>query len=92
MKRLLHMVFVAVLAAIAVVSVVMILPAFHKYQSLRKRNFESQNELNQNKAECIRLRKKLNNLDNHTEQIERIAREKFNFCKKDELIIKFKKQ
>jgi cell division protein FtsB len=92
MKRFLQMLFIALLAAIAVTSVVLILPAFHKYSTIKTRQHEARKELKKQTNECLVLRKRLNNIENGTTQIEKIAREKFNYCKEGETVYKFKEK
>ena len=89
MKRFLQMVFFAILAIIAVAAVVLVFPAFHKYNTIKKRELEAKSELKKQTNECLILRKKLNNIENNTSEIEKIAREKFNYCKKGETVYKF---
>lgn len=38
----------------------------------------------------MKTRQKLSNLNNKSDEVERIAREKFNLCKESETIYKFK--
>ena len=90
MRRFLQMLFFALLAAIAVTSVVLVLPAFHKYSTIKKRQQEAKKELKKQTNECLVLRQKLNNMEKNTTEIEKLAREKFNYCKKGEIIYKFK--
>ena len=89
MKRFLQMVFFALLAVMAVAAVVLVFPAFHKFNTIKKRQMEAQNELKKQTKECLILRKKLDNIENNTTEIEKIAREKFNYCKKGETVYKF---
>jgi len=89
MKRFLQMIFFALLAVIAVAAVVLVFPAFHKHNTIKKRQLEAKKELNKQTSECLILRKKLNNVENNTTEIEKIAREKFNYCKKGETVYKF---
>ena len=84
------MVFFAFLAIIAVAAIVLVFPAFHKYSTIKKRHIEAENELKKQTNECLVLRKKLNNIVNNTSEIEKIAREKFNYCKRGEVVYKFK--
>ena len=89
MKRFLQMVFFALLAVIAVAAVVLVFPSFHKYNTIKKRQLEASKELDEQTNECLILRKKLNNIENNTSEIEKIAREKFNYCKQGETVYKF---
>ena len=89
MKRFLQMLFFALLAAVAVSAVVFVFPSFHKYNKIQKRYIQSKKDLKKQTDECIGLRHKLNNIENSTSEIEKIAREKFNYCKEGETVYKF---
>jgi len=90
MKRFLQMLFFALLAVIAVTAVVLIIPAFHKYNTIQKRRQEAKVELKKQTNECLVLQQKLNNIEKNTTEVEKIAREKFNYCKEGETVYKFK--
>ena len=90
MKRFLQILFIASLAALAAISVALIFPAFHKYKTMKKREQEVSRELKIQKDECITLKKQLHAIENNSDEIEKIAREKFNYCKPDETVYKFK--
>ena len=90
MKRFMQMLFFALLAAVAVTAVVLVFPAFHKYSKIKERREEAKKTLRTQTDECLILRQKLNNLDKSTNEIEKIARQKFNYCKEGETIYKFK--
>lgn len=61
-----------------------------KYKTMEKRNQEVSVELKSSKDECITLQKKLYALENNSQEVEKIAREKFNYCKPNETVYKFK--
>ncbi|MCF7790848.1 MAG: septum formation initiator family protein [Victivallales bacterium] len=92
MKKFLQIIFIALLAALAAISVALIFPAFHKYKTMKTRQQEVTEELNKHKNQCIQLRRELHSLENNTKKIEKIAREKFNYCKPKEKIYKFNKE
>ena len=92
MKRLLQIIFLALLAALAAVSVALIFPAWHKYKSMQQRKQEVTEELNKHKSDCIQLKKQLHAVENNSTEVEKIAREKFNYCKPNETVYKFKKE
>jgi len=89
MKSFLQILFFAFLAAIAVASVVLVFPAFHKFYTIKTSKLDADNELKKQKNECLLLRQKLSNIKNSTSEIEKIAREKFNYCKSGETVYKF---
>ena len=90
MKKFLQMLFFALLATIAVVSVVLVFPAFYKYCTIKERRQEAKHEFKKQVNECLVLRHKLSNIEKDTTEIEKIAREKFNYCKTGETVYKFK--
>ena len=92
MKRFLQIILIAALAALAAISVALIFPAYHKHKTMKLRQQEVTQELNSHKNECIALRKKLHAVENSSEEVERIAREKFNYCKPNETVYKFKEK
>ena len=90
MKRLLQIVFAALLAALAAISVVLIFPSYHKNKTMKIRQQEVSKELNKHKNDCLVLKKRLHAVESSTEEVEKIAREKFNYCKPNETVYKFK--
>ena len=92
MEKFLQMLFFALLATVAVVSVVFVLPAFHKYSTIKERRQEARAAFKRQVNECLVLRHKLSNIEKNTTEIEKMAREKFNYCKEGETIYKFKEE
>ena len=90
MKKLLQILFIALLAIMVVAAVVLVFPAYHKYQSLKAKQLEIREELNRQKSETMVLRQRLNDLENKSNEVEKLAREKFNLSKNGEIIYKFK--
>jgi len=89
MKKLLTMLIVAFIIAIIVAIVAIVLPSYEKHQEMTRKLNNAESELTKQKNECLTLKQKLNTIKHSTTEIERIAREKFNYCKSDELIYKF---
>lgn len=89
MNRLLQIVFIALLASIAVASTVLIFPAYHKNKSLSSQKIETKQKLIEKQQEYLKLRQTLNNITSKDEEVEKIAREKFNLCKTSEVVYKF---
>jgi cell division protein FtsB len=90
MKRLLQIIFIALLALVALASVVLVFPAYHKNRNLSQQSMETKQRLIENQQEYMKTRQKLSNLNNKSDEVERIAREKFNLCKESETVYKFK--
>lgn len=89
MNRLLQIVFIALLASILVASAVLIFPAYHKNQSLSTQKMEIKQKLMEKQQDYLKLRQTLNNITSKNEEVEKIAREKFNLCKDSETVYKF---
>jgi cell division protein FtsB len=92
MKKLMQILFIALLAIMIVAAVVLVFPAYHKYQSLKLKQMETREELNRQKAETMLLRQRLNDLENKSNEIEKLAREKYNLSKPGETVYKFKQE
>ncbi len=89
MNRLIQIVFIALLASILVASTVLIFPAYHKNKNLSDQKQETKQKLIEKQQEYLKLRQTLSNITGKDEEVERIAREKFNLCKNSETIYKF---
>ncbi len=89
MKKLIAMLIIAFIIAIIVAIVAIVIPSYEKNQEMKKRLNDVAIELTKQKNECLTLKQKLNAIKHSTTEIERIAREKFNYCKSNELIYKF---
>ncbi|HBM17480.1 MAG TPA: hypothetical protein DD381_14220 [Lentisphaeria bacterium] len=89
MNRFLQIFFVALLASIIVASAVLVFPAYHKNRNLVHQKIETKQKLIDKQLEYIKLRQTLSNITSKTEEVERIAREKFNLCKEQETVYKF---
>lgn len=76
----------AFFAVFAVVAFALLFPAYNNLKKMEIKLSELESKLDTKKAECTELRKRLNELENNPKAIEKIAREKFNMCKKDEII------
>ena len=90
MKRLLQIIFITLLALIALAAVVLVFPAYHKNRNLSQQSAETKQTLIESQQEYMKTRQKLSNLNNKSDEVERIAREKFNLCKESETVYKFK--
>lgn len=89
MNRLLQIVFIALLASILVAAAVLVFPAYHKNRSLYEQRADTKQKLIEKQQEYLKLRHTLSNITSKTEEVERIAREKFNLCKDTETVYKF---
>lgn len=82
----------AFFAVLAVVAFALLFPAYNNLKKMEIKLSELESKLDTKKAECTELRKRLNELENNPKAIEKIAREKFNMCKKDEIIYTYSTQ
>ncbi len=89
MKKILPLLFFAFLAAVAVAVVAFIFPAYSKHKKIRERDDEITAELKRKKVETLAHKQKLSDLEHNPKEVERVAREKFNFCKDSEVVYKF---
>jgi len=91
MKRFLKIILAAVIVVIALASVVLIFPSYYKYKSVKEKEYHVNKEIELKKAEYVKLKAQVNSLNNNTEEVEKIAREKYNMAKEGEMVYKFKK-
>jgi len=89
MKKILPLLFFAFLAAVAVAVVAFVFPAYSKNKKIRERDDEITTELKRKKVECLSHKQKLSDLEHNPKEVEKIAREKFNYCKDSETVYKF---
>lgn len=81
----LYALFVMILIAAAA----MILPEYRKNQRIKAQLSELNRELDNKKAEAVKLNQEVHDLQTTPEAIEKIAREKFGLCKPGETILKY---
>lgn len=86
MQRVLTLMLYALITALIVVSFVLLLPAYHNLEKMKVRVAELETQLARKKAEYLELRQLLYNLKHNPKAVEKVAREKFGLCKKDEII------
>lgn len=76
----------AFLAILAVIAFSLLFPAYNNLKKMEIKLSDMEAKLDARKAECFELKKRLNELENNPKAIEKIAREKFNMCKKGEIV------
>lgn len=89
MKRFLLFFSIALFISFLVASAVMVFPAYHNNKNLTRENLETRRKLIEKQREYMQLRQTLSNINSRTEEVEKIAREKFNFCREGETVYKF---
>ncbi|MFZ2653858.1 MAG: septum formation initiator family protein [Victivallales bacterium] len=90
MDKFLKLVYVAVTAIILIISFVLIIPAYTNLQKKKSDNEDLKKKLDEKQAECLELRQLFSDLDTNPKAVEKVAREKFGLCRRDEVIYIYK--
>jgi len=86
----LKLVYVAISAIILIISFVLIIPAYTNLQKKKSENEDLKKKLEEKKAECLELRQLFSDLETNPKAVEKVAREKFGLCRRDEVIYIYK--
>lgn len=86
MSRVMMIVFYVVIAAVAIVSLVFILPASHRLNQMKSRVAQLEEELAARRREAVEMEQFLRDLRDNPRAVEKVAREKFGLCRPDEVI------
>lgn len=68
---------------------VLVWPVYRKYTRINEHVMELKEELSRKNDECAELNKLVHDLEHRPAAVERVAREKFGFCKDGEIILKY---
>jgi cell division protein FtsL len=90
LEKFLKLLYFAVFAILIVISFVLIFPAYTHLQKMKDKKDELQKKLEEKQAECLELRQLFSDLESNPKAVEKIAREKFGLCKRDEVIYIYK--
>ena len=90
MDKFLKLLYFAVFAILMIISFVFLIPAYTQLQKKKSRVDELQKKLEEIQAECLELRQLFSDLESNPKAVEKIAREKFGLCKRDEVIYIYK--
>jgi len=90
LDKLLKLVYVAVSAILIIISFVVIFPAYTNLQKKKSDNEALKKKLEEKQAECLELRQLFSDLDTNPKAVEKVAREKFGLCRRDEVIYIYK--
>jgi cell division protein FtsB len=90
LEKFLKLLYFAVFAILIIISFVLIFPAYTHLQKMKSKKDELQNRLEEKQAECLELRQLFSDLESNPKAVEKIAREKFGLCKRDEVIYIYK--
>ncbi len=79
------------LAIIFAFCVVMVMPVYKRYQDMQQTVSDLKLELEKTTAECLQLNSDVHDLEHKASAAEKVAREKYNFCREGEQILIFDK-
>jgi cell division protein FtsB len=89
MQRVLTILFYVVMAVVTIISLFFLLPASHKLNQMKARVAELETELAERNREAMEMRQFLSDLQSNPQAVEKVAREKFGFCREGEAIFVF---
>ncbi len=78
------------LGVIFAFSVILVLPVYKRYADMEKNVAELNNELKNAQNECLTLTREVHDLEHSAAAAEKVAREKYNFCREGEQILIYK--
>ena len=78
------------LGVIFAFSVILVLPVYKRYADMEKNVAELNNELKNAQNECLTLTREVHYLEHSAAAAEKVAREKYNFCREGEQILIYK--
>ena len=90
LEKFLKLLYFAVFAILIVISFVLLFPAYTHLQKMKVKKDELQKKLEEKQAECLELRQLFSDLEANPKAVEKVAREKFGLCKRDEVIYIYK--
>ena len=79
-----------ILAVVLVGAVILILPVYWKYVTMQDENSRMEREYRALREEQQRMLKEVHDLESESLAVEKIAREKYNLCRKNEQILIYK--
>ena len=77
-----------ILAVVLVGAVILILPVYWKYVTMQDENTRMEQEYRALREEQQRMLKEVHDLESESLAVEKIAREKYNLCRKNEQAVK----
>ena len=88
-ERILNMILVFFTVLFIVTTVVLLLPAWRNYRKVRAEEAAQQNLLDEAKLERQKYLERRNRLKNSPAEIEKVAREDYNFVRKGEIVMSY---
>ncbi len=89
MKKIITVAIYIFCAILLVLAFAILMPIFDKMRKTQATIYELENELASKKAEIQMLREEFHGLHSDPETIEKVAREKYNFCRSGEIIYRY---
>ena len=71
-------------------SVILVLPVYKRYTDMQQTVADLKTELNNASSECLTLSREVHDLEHSAAAAEKVAREKYNFCREGEQILIYK--
>jgi len=90
LDKFLKLIYLAVFAIIVIIAFVLLLPAYTNLKKVKASNEELRKKLEEKQTECLELRQLFNDLESNPKAVEKVAREKYGLCKRDEVIYIYK--
>lgn len=90
-KRIQNYAFLAIIGAVVLVGVAVLVPPHQEFREAKGNLTAVEDELARQEEQILRLRREISSLRNDYRAIERVAREKFGYCKDGEKIYHFDK-
>jgi cell division protein FtsB len=87
--RIIHYVFVVLVVALLLLSAFLIMPLYFEYRQVKLKLVDLDRSLAQQRRQSLELREEIEALRRDREAIERVARERFGFCREGEKIYHF---
>lgn len=89
-QKMLSFSLYVLLGIIFAFSVILVLPVYKRYTDMQKNVSDLNVELKNAQNECLTLTREVHDLEHSAAATEKVAREKYNFCREGEQILIYK--
>ena len=89
-QKMLSIFLYILLGFIFAFSVILVLPVYKRYTDMERNVAELNAELRNAQNECLTLTREVHDLEHSAAAAEKVAREKYNFCREGEQILIYK--
>lgn len=89
-QKMLSFSLYVLLGIIFAFSVILVLPVYKRYTDMQKNVSDLNIELKNAQNECLTLTREVHDLEHSAAAAEKVAREKYNFCREGEQILIYK--